>query len=75
MGWFFGLKLHLVTNDKGELIAFKVTQGNRNDCKEASSVLKALQGLAFGDKGYIGKKLFDELFEKGLKLITRYRKI
>lgn len=22
-GWFFGLKLHLVTNDRGELMAFK----------------------------------------------------
>jgi hypothetical protein len=27
-----------------------------------------LEGLAFGDKGYIGKKLFDEPFKKGLKL-------
>ena len=74
VGWFFGLKLHLVTNDKGELIAFKVTRGNRNDGKEAQSILKTLQGLAFGDKGYIGKKLFDELFSRGLKLITRHRK-
>ncbi len=32
------------------------------------------QGLVFGDKGYICKKLFDELYQKGLKLITRYRK-
>ncbi len=23
---FFGLKLHIVTNDKGELLAFKVTR-------------------------------------------------
>ena len=26
---------------------------------------------SFGDKGYIGKKLFDELFKNSLKLITR----
>ena len=31
----------------------------------AGSLLPALEGLAFGDKGYIGKKLFDELFKKG----------
>lgn len=74
IGWFFGLKLHLVVNDKGELIAFKVTRGHRNDSKEAQSLLASLQGLAFGDKGYIGKKLFDTLFKQGLKLITRYRK-
>lgn len=74
VGWFFGLKLHIVTNDKGELLAFKVTRGSRSDSKEAAPLLKSLQGLAFGDKGYLGKKLFDELFEKGLKLITRKRK-
>jgi hypothetical protein len=47
---------------------------SRSDSKEAAPLLKSLQGLAFGDKGYLGKKLFDELFQKGLKLITRKRK-
>lgn len=74
VGWFFGLKLHIVTNDKGALLAFKITQGSCSDSKEAGSLLKSLQGLAFGDKGYLGKKLFDQLFAKGLKLITRKRK-
>lgn len=74
VGWFFGLKLHIVTNNLGELLAFKITRGNRHDCKEAQSLLKNLQGLAFGDKGYLGKKLFEELFVNGLKLITRKRK-
>ena len=33
-------------------------------------LLSALEGLAFGDRGYIGKKLF----KKRLQLITRKRK-
>ena len=33
-----------------------------------------MQGLTFGDKGYISKRLFSQLLEKGLKLITRTRK-
>lgn len=74
VGWFFGLKLHIVTNDRGELLAFKVTRGSRSDSQEATSLLKSLKGLAFGDKGYIGKKIFDELLSGGLKLITRKRK-
>jgi Transposase DDE domain len=74
VGWFFGLKLHLVINDRGELIAFKITRGNRHDSKEAVPLLKKLKGLAFGDKGYLGKKIFEELFAGGLKLITRSRK-
>ncbi len=52
----------------------KVTRGSRSDSKEAAPLLQSLEGLAFGDKGYLGKKLFDELLEKGLKLITRKRK-
>ncbi len=36
VGWFFGLKLHIVTNDRGELIAFKITKGNRSDSQEAA---------------------------------------
>lgn len=74
VGWFFGMKLHLVTNNFGQLIAFKVTKGNRADSQEAYSILKTLEGLAFGDKGYIGKALFEALFKNGLKLITRKRK-
>jgi hypothetical protein len=74
VGWFFGLKIHLVINNFGELIAFKITRGNVNDSVAGKSLLMSLKGLAFGDKGYIGKKLFDELLKKGLKLITRKRK-
>jgi hypothetical protein len=74
VGWFFGLKIHLVVNNYGELIAFKITKGNVHDATAAKSLFLALEGLAFGDKGYISKKLFDELLNKGLKLITRKRK-
>ncbi len=74
VGWFFGLKLHIVINDRGELIAFKMTSGKQNDAKAGESIMQKLQGLMFGDKGYIGKELFSRLLEKGLKLITRGRK-
>lgn len=74
VGWFFGLKLHLVINDRGELIAFKMTSGKQNDAKAGESIMENLQGLMFGDKGYIGKNLFSRLIDKGLKLITRGRK-
>lgn len=74
VGWFFGLKIHLVVNDRCELIAFKITQGSQHDNISAQKLLNGLQGLAFGDKGYLGKKIFDALYKEGLKLITRKRK-
>lgn len=74
VAWFFGLKLHIVINDQGELIAFKITHANEHDAKACESMLACLNGMAFGDKGYISKPLFTRLLEKGLKLITRTRK-
>lgn len=74
VGWFFGFKLHLVINDQGQLIAFKITSGNHSDIKAAEPLFKGLKGLSFGDKGYLGKEIFQKLLQKGLKLITRVRK-
>ena len=31
LGWFFGFKLHIIINDKGEIISFVITQGNVDD--------------------------------------------
>ena len=51
-------------NHQGELMAFKITKGNVHDSAVVESVLDSLEGLAFGDKGYIGKKIFENLFKK-----------
>ena len=31
IGWFFGFKVHLTINDRGELLSIRVTQGNEDD--------------------------------------------
>lgn len=74
IGWFFGFKLHLVINDKGELMAFKLTTGNTDDRKPVPNLVKNLIGKLVGDKGYISQSLFDKLYAKGLQLITRIKK-
>lgn len=70
MGWYFGFKLHIVINEFGELLAFKVTSGNTDDRAPVKDLTKDIIGKCFGDKGYISKKLFKSLFESGLQLIT-----
>ena len=55
-------------------MAFKITPGNIDDRKAVKTLSKSLKGLLFGDKGYIGKKLSEQLLEKGIKLITKVRK-
>jgi hypothetical protein len=74
MGWFFGFKLHLVVNDRGELLACYLTSGNVDDRTPIPSLVKRRRGKLFGDRGYISAALTRRLFEQGLQLITRLRK-
>ena len=74
VGWFFGFKLHLVINDKGELMAFQLTAGNVDDRKPVPNLVKTLIGKLVGDKGYISQKLFDALLQHGLQLVTKIKK-
>ena len=71
---FFGFKLHIVINHKGELMAVCFTTGKRDDRKVLERLLTGLQGLAAGDKGYIGKAYAEILAENGLKVITKPKK-
>ena len=76
MGWFFGFKLHLIINDKGELLSFYLTKGNVDDrnLEVMKAMTKDIFGKLFGDKGYISKALKQLLFEDGIQLITKVRK-
>jgi Transposase DDE domain len=74
MGWFYGFKLHLAVNDRGELLACCLTPGNVDDRTPVPALVKGLRGKLFGDRGYISVALTHLLFEQGLQLITRLRK-
>jgi len=76
VGWFFGFKLHLIINDKGEILSFYLSQGNTHDSstKIITRMSKEIFGKVFGDKGYINKALADLLFDDGIQLITDVRR-
>ena len=74
MGWFFGFKLHVAMNHKGQIMAVKVTAGNTDDRDPVPDITKDLKGLMAADKGYISNELFDELYRRGLKLLVGIRK-
>lgn len=73
-GWFFGFKLHLVFNHLNEIVAVKLTKGNISDTTPVPELVKGLTGKLFGDKGYLGKQLAEELLKQGLAIFTRVRK-
>lgn len=76
-GWFYGFKLHLIINDKGEVVSFQLTKGNVSDNNEnlLLRLCNDMFGKIYGDKGYLVKpSVFDKLFYDGVQLITKIKR-
>lgn len=75
MGWFYGFKLHIIVNDKGELLEFVITQANIDDRfpLKQDNFLSKIFGKLYADKGYVSKELTALLFDQGLHLVTGIR--
>ncbi|EHG24913.1 hypothetical protein HMPREF9332_00065 [Alloprevotella rava F0323] len=72
MGCFFAFKLHLIYNEKGELLNFMITPGDIDDRKplEYKAFVEFIHGKLLVDKGYISKNLFQRHFVGGIQLIN-----
>lgn len=75
MGWFFGFKLHLITNDRGEILSFVITRGSVDGREplEMERFVKNIFGKLYSDRGYISQKLADILFVDGIHLVYKLR--
>ena len=75
-GWFYGFKLHIVINDRGEILSFCITPANVDDkdWNVMSHLTKNLFGKLFADKGYMSPKLFAKLWDRNIHLVTKIRK-
>ena len=74
LGWFYGFKLHIVTNSRGEIMNLRLTSATEDDRKPVEDLTHELFGKLVGDKGYISKDLKNKLLEKGIEFITKVRK-
>ena len=65
MGWYFGFKLHLICNERGEILNFMLTKANVDDRNKnvfnrlTDNVFRKL----FVDKGYISKGLLKKIIQ------------
>jgi hypothetical protein len=73
-GWFYGFKLHLLVDDRGEILSFHISRGNVDDRTPVPTLLKNFIGKVFGDRGYISKKLTELLACDDIELITTLKK-
>jgi transposase len=73
-GWFYGFKLHLVINERGEVLGLTLTPGNTDDRRPVAQLVRQLWGKLFGDRGYLGQELFEQLWTEGVQLITKLKR-
>ena len=55
VGWFFGVKVHLLINHLGQLVHVRITSGSTHDAslRVLYQLTHDLVGWVFGDKGYL----------------------
>ena len=75
MGWYYGFKLHLLCNERDELLNFALTRANVDDRnpKVFNDLTKDLFGKLNADKGYISQSLFASLFDRGVHIVIGIR--
>lgn len=74
VGWFDGFKLHLAINERGEVLAWRLTAGHVDDRAPVPALVRTLFGSHFGDKGYLSQPLTARLHACGIRLITTLRR-
>jgi Transposase DDE domain len=58
VGWFYGFQLHLVVNDRGEVLAFCLTPSHVDDRRPVPQLLRRVRrlfGKLFADRGYLSQ--------------------
>jgi hypothetical protein len=76
MGWFYGFKLHVITDENGNLLNIVLSSGNKSDKDHeiVLSLVKDIQGILVGDAGYQSKPLTEKLGKIGITFITGLKK-
>jgi hypothetical protein len=69
-GWFYGLKLHVIIDRKGNLMNAKFTTGKDSDISVLEKIAGFLKGILLGDRGYLSFQLLQKLLGKGVELVT-----
>ena len=72
VGWFYGFKLHLIVNEKGEILSFDLTKGNVDDRKPLYKMIKDIKGKVlklFGDRGYISEELSNIFLSENILIL------
>jgi hypothetical protein len=74
-GTFFGLKLHLISDFKRQVLNIRFTAGNIDDREVVLPMSKEIWGILIGDAGYVSDKLARKFYQEGKRIfIAKPRK-
>ena len=68
-GWLYGLKFHLTVDANLHPLSFSFTPGNVGDRSQFMRLNKWLSGVFVADAGYVSKKLAEEFYREGVRIL------
>ena len=74
LGWYYGLKLHLVSDVTGNILACHITSASVDERDYVRKLLDEFKGIIVADAGYVSGDLEKEAAAKGSLLLTGIRK-
>lgn len=72
-GWFYGIKLHVLIDRKGNLMNVKFITGKDSDISVLERLTSFFKGILVGDRGYLSFPLLQKLLAKEIELVTGIR--
>ena len=70
MGWFYGFKLHVISNELMQILSLTISTGNTDDRKGLDKIWNDIFGMIIADAGYLGKNWIDKAQSLGKHLFT-----
>lgn len=71
--WFYGIKLHVLIDRKGNLMNVKFTTGKDSDISVLERLTSFFKGILVGDRGDLSFPLLQKLLAKEIELVTGIR--
>ena len=73
MGWFYGFKLHIISNELMQILNLKITTATYDERKALEMMWDNIFGTIVADAGYVGKKYQEKARKNGKILFTCVR--
>lgn len=68
-GYYYGLKLHLITDLDGKLLSLMLTKGDTDDREVVLDLASGLDGIFIADAGYISQDLAERFYVENKRIL------